>query len=87
MDWKSLECPRCQSRQHYLLDPSRERHLRQCPTCDGWMVARDAADAGRGYRVDSLGDPPTCPVDGCEEVVRSEQLPPHIVQHHDGALV
>lgn len=84
MDWQSLECPRCGTGSYYLLYSTKERHLRQCSNCDRWMIAHADA-AGRDYRVDSLGHPPTCPVSGCEEVLQPDQLAPHITENHEGA--
>lgn len=29
-----------------------------------------------------LGDPPTCPVDGCEKTITRLPLPEHVIQAH-----
>lgn len=87
MDWKTLECPRCETRDQFLLSSEKERHLRKCSTCEHWFVVDDRVDSEPGYRIDMLDHPPTCPVNGCDAVVGSEALPEHIIENHDEGLV
>ena len=82
MRYVTVECPRCGAAHQYLLDAAAERHLRRCPDCAGWFVR----DEGRG-RVASLGEPPICPVDGCDETLAADELPVHVIERHDASLV
>lgn len=86
MDWMTLECPRCEMRDQFLLSRKKERHLRQCSDCSRWFVAEAATDSERDYRIELLDHPPTCPVVGCEETLHPSELPAHVVETHDGEL-
>ena len=86
MNWHSLACPNCGTRNQFLLSTEKDSHLRQCPACDRWMVAHRETAGDASYRIDALANPPTCPVDGCSDVVEDDQLPEHIIDRHDGSL-
>jgi transcription elongation factor Elf1 len=83
MDWQTLECPRCENRDQFLLSADKEKHLRQCSNCERWFVAETAVDSELDFHIEVLDQPPTCPVAGCTETLRSEELPAHIVEEHD----
>lgn len=88
MNWTSFECPGCSARYRFLLDLSKEQHLRRCPDCDRWFIAhRDSADSEHEYRLDPLDHPPACPIDSCGEVLSPEELPAHIIENHGASLV
>ncbi|GGN09292.1 hypothetical protein [Halarchaeum nitratireducens] len=78
----TVECPRCEAAHEFFLQ-DEERHLRQCPDCDGWFVF---AEAESGLKRTALDDPAACPVAGCEERVDADDLPAHVVDTHDGSL-
>lgn len=88
MDWMTLACPRCETRDQFLLSAEKDRHLRQCSDCGRWFVVETGTEteSDRGHRIDLLDHPPTCPVEGCEEVLDPPELPPHIIDAHDGEL-
>ena len=81
----SIGCPHCDSTHVFFLRDA-ERHLRQCPTCDGWFVLSGPPGAGGESGPEPLGDPAECPVVGCAETLQSGDLPMHIIAEHDGAL-
>lgn len=87
MEYTSYECPHCEARTQWILGPDREKHLRECHGCNRWFVlAEGDADRRGDWRVDSLDEPPTCPIDGCEDTVAADELPPHIIDAHEGTL-
>ena len=88
MDLRTIECPACGSASQFYLSADDDRHLRRCPGCDRWFVAvEEAGDEGAGFgRVVDLGDPPTCPVEGCGESPPTDELPVHVIAAHDGSL-
>lgn len=84
----SWDCPYCGAEQESLLLHDRERHLRQCATCDRWFVVHEASatpdESGPG--VEALGDPAECPADGCGETFRGDDLVTHVVERHGGSF-
>lgn len=84
----SWDCPYCGFEQEFLLIQDQPQHLRQCTTCDHWFIIDEQSDqAGEsGANIERLGDPPACPVDGCEEVSSSDSLVPHLIEQHGGSL-
>lgn len=87
MDWQTFECPRCETRDQFLIASDKPRHLRQCSECERWFTVEVAADSESEYRIELLDHPPTCPVDDCENVLRSAELPEHITETHDAELL
>lgn len=81
----TIDCPRCASTHEFFLRNDGDRHLRQCPDCDGWFLFSETTDADGGS-VEALGDPPTCPVAGCEETVDADALPEHVIAEHGASL-
>lgn len=86
MNWNTLECPRCGERDQFLLSDKKRIQLRKCSGCEHWFLVEDPEDESEPYRLESLDHPPTCPAEGCEEVVHSDELPNHIIETHDGEL-
>ena len=90
MDLRTVACPACETSHQFYLSADDDRHLRQCPACDRWLIAAEAADhegvESADMRVRELDDPPTCPVDGCSASPPSEELPVHLIDVHDGSL-
>ena len=82
------DCPYCGREQEFLLVYDQNRHLRQCATCDGWFIIHEGAATpdGNDAAVKTLGDPATCPVDGCEETFRGDGIVNHLVGQHDGSF-
>lgn len=78
-----IDCPHCASTHQFTLRSDADRHLRQCPDCTHWFVFSETTDEGE---VQPLGDPATCPVPDCEEAVRADTLPQHIIAEHDASL-
>lgn len=77
----TLHCPYCGANHEFFLRDGDERHLRQCPSCDGWFVYADATDD-----VETLGNPATCPVEGCTEAFDTDALVAHVIEVHGGTL-
>ncbi|MFC7133263.1 MULTISPECIES: hypothetical protein [Salinibaculum] len=93
MHYTAIDCPRCEFRNEVFLSDDEDEYLRQCANCDGWAIIREQAvsggksDAKDGeFRVDGLGIPPQCPVDGCGKTLPDNDLAVHIIESHGGSL-
>lgn len=87
MDYTAFKCPHCRTHNQCILSTKYEKHLRQCSGCERWfVVTRDQVGSKIEHHIDSLEEPPTCPVDGCEQTVSVDSLPPHIIESHEGEL-
>jgi hypothetical protein len=91
VNYTAFDCARCGAGSSALLSDEKEVHLRQCATCDGWLVIRERPangdpDCQDALQVESLGIPPHCPVEGCEAVVSDNQLAEHVIATHGGSL-
>lgn len=88
MDWTTLQCPACEERNQFLIASDEKRHIRLCPNCEKWMILiQEPPESGRESLIQTLDVPPTCPIDGCEEELRTDEFPTHIINEHDSNLV
>lgn len=84
MDWFALACPHCGHRSRFLINKSCAEFLRACPDCNRWLVGQQRrADSEETFSLTSLSDPPRCPIEGCDEVLQPDALPPHIIEDHE----
>ncbi len=51
------------------------------------IMHANSSGSRREFRVNSLNQPPTCPINGCDKTIDPEKLPTHIIENHDGTLV
>ncbi|MFB6170598.1 MAG: hypothetical protein ABEJ06_05560 [Haloarculaceae archaeon] len=79
----TIDCPLCGAAHEFYLRAADDRHLRQCPDCEMWLVLAETAS---DVEVEALGNPATCPVEGCESVFEGDDLPAHVVDAHDATL-
>ncbi len=87
MNWNTLQCPRCESRDQFLLSSKKETQLRKCSTCEHWFLIHEPEADDQPHGLETLEHPPTCPAPGCDEVVQSDKLPEHIIETHESELV
>lgn len=89
MKYEKADCPRCDTRNECFLSDEADRHLRRCPTCGHWYVLetrREQPGEVTDLQIEPLGDPPECPVGGCQETIPGDRLPEHVIESHDGSI-